>query len=839
MSEQVNAIRQSEPQPQTEPLRIGVFICYCGLNIGGVVDVEDVAAYARTLPDVVYVKTNRYTCADPGQEEIRKGVKEHDLNRVVVAACSPRMHEPTFRRTVSEAGLNRFLFEMGNIREFSSWCHPSTPKEATEKAKEIVRMAVAKVRLLQPLEVIEVPVTNKALVLGAGVSGATAALDLAEMGYHVYLVDRAEIIGGHMAQLGKTFPVFECSNCPQQIHCPRFSCVATRIGAVAVHPNVELLAYSDVKEMEGVIGNYKAKIVRKPRFVDAQKCTSCGLCAEKCPVQVPNKFDAGMRMRKAIYIPFANATPSTYTIDKESCLHFKDGSCRACQEVCPEGAVDFEQNPEELRIEVGSVVNATGFEVYEPFDLDAYGYGKFKNVVTALQLERLIDTGTQLMGSVKRPSDGKAPASLTYVQCVGSRDINKFEYCSGFCCMLTLKSAVFLKEKFGDKLAINVVYTDMRTNKKGYEEFYRKGQNLGINFIRTKLVNRKIVEDAATGNLSIHAEKENGGPIEVKSDMVVLATAAVPAEGAAEVARIFNLSRGTDGFFMESHPKLKPIDTPVDGIFVAGGCQGPKDVPYSVSQGMGAASRAATILSKPKWKIEPIVAVVDPTRCRNVSAKCGICEKACPYGAAKAPEGQPAVVETAMCHGCGTCVAECPADAITQKHFTDQQIFAQIRAALESNPEEKVLAFLCNWCSYAGADLAGTSRFEYPSLIRPIRVMCSGRVDRDFILEAFRLGAGMVMVGACHLPFDCHYISGNYKMKARMDVLAPMLQKLGMSPERLRVEYVSAAEGVKFAEVVREMGAQMNTLGKDKILAENAKLKPVLENMLKRKMERK
>ncbi|MEM2119078.1 MAG: hydrogenase iron-sulfur subunit, partial [Candidatus Bathyarchaeia archaeon] len=795
----------SEQKLQPEELRIGVFICYCGLNIGGVIDVEDVAAYARTLPNVVYVKTNRYTCADPGQEEIRKGIKDYRLNRVVVAACSPRMHEPTFRRTVSDVGLNRFLFEMANIREFSSWCHPSTPKEATEKAKEIVKMAVAKASLLQPLDVIEVPVTNRAMVLGAGVAGSSAALDLAEMGYKVYLVDRAEIIGGHMAQLGKTFPVFECSNCPQQIHCPRFSCVATRIGAVAVHPNIELLAYSEVKEMEGVIGNYRIKAVKKPRFVDENKCISCGVCAEKCPVQVPNKFDAGMRMRKAIYIPFPNATPSTYTIDKENCLYFKDGSCRACEEVCPTKAVDFAQTPQEVQFQVGTIVTATGFDIYEPYDLENYGYGKFKNVVTALQLERLLDTGTQLVGEVKRPSDGETPRSLTYIQCVGSRDVNKYEYCSGFCCMLTLKSAVFLKEKYGEKMTINVLYTDMRSNKKGDEELFRKGQKLGINFIRVKLTDRKVVENAADKSLTVTAVKENGSSVEVKSDMVVLATAAVPSEGSAEVARIFNLSRGTDGFFMESHPKLKPIDTPVDGIFVAGGCQGPKDVPYSVSQGMGAAARAATILSKPTWKIEPIVAVVDPTKCRNVTVKCGICAERCPYGAIKAPEKQPAEVSSAMCHGCGTCVAECPADAITQRHFTDAQIFSQIRAALENNPEEKILGFLCNWCSYAGADLAGTSRFEYPPNIRAIRVMCSGRVDRDFVLEAFRLGAGMVLVGACHLPYDCHYISGNYKMKARMDALAPMLQKLGMSPERLRVEYVSAAEGVKFAEIVKEM----------------------------------
>jgi len=792
-----------------------------------------VAEYARKLPNVVYVKTNRYTCADPGQEEIRKGIRDYKLNRVVVAACSPRMHEPTFRRTVSETGLNPFLFEMANIREFSSWCHPSTPKEATEKAKELVKMATAKVRLLEPLNVIKVPVTSRALVVGAGVAGTSAALDLAEMGYLVYLVDRGEIIGGHMAQFGKTFPFFECSNCPQQIHCPRFSCVATRIGAVAVHPNIRLLTYSEVKEVEGVIGSYKVRVVRKPRFVDENKCISCDRCAEKCPIQVPNNFDAGMRMRKAIYKPFVDATPSTYTIDKENCLYFKDGNCRACQEICPVNAVDFEQKPEELKFDVGCIVIATGFDVYEPYDLENYGFGKYKDVVTALQLERILDSGTQVIGKLAKPSDGKMPDSLTYIQCVGSRDIKKFEYCSGFCCMLTLKSAVFLKEKYGDKLKINVLYTDMRASRKGNEDFYRKAQNLGINFIRVKLTNREVVKEPETKSLMVFAEKENGEQVEVRSDMVVLATASIPSKGSEEVARIFNISRGSDGFFMESHPKLKPLDTPADGVFIAGACQGSKDVSYSVSQGMGAAARAATILSKPEWKIEPIVAVVDPLKCRNTKVKCGVCARACPYGAIKAPEGEAAEVATAMCHGCGTCVAECPADAITQMHFTDAQIVAQIRAALETNPEDKILAFLCNWCSYAGADLAGTSRFEYPPTIRAIRVMCSGRVDRNFVLEALRLGAGMVLVGACHLPYDCHYISGNYKMKARMDALAPMLQKLGLSPQRFRVEYVSAAEGVKFAEVVREMTEQMHALGKDKIRAENTKLRTTLEILTK------
>ncbi len=813
------AEKETKQAEIAEP-RIGVFICHCGLNIAGVLDIKELVEYAKTLPNVAYVKENRYTCADPGQEEIRKAIKEHKLNRVVVAACSPRMHEPTFRRTVSDVGLNPFLFEMANIREFSSWCHPSTPKEATEKAKDLIKMAVAKSRLLQPLQTIEVPVTNKALVVGGGIAGMNAALDLAEMGFKVYLLEKGESIGGHMAQLDKTFPTLDCSICIE----------GPKMVDVGRHPNIEIISFADLLSVSGFIGNFKVKIRKNPRYIIAGNCTGCGECKDACPIEFPNEWDMSLGVRKAISVPFDQAVPLVYTINKDYCIE-----CYKCVDACgARQAINFEQKPEEIELEVGAIIVSTGYDVYFPYDNPLYGYGKYTNVITSLEFERLILAAGPTGGKVVRASDGQKPHTVAFIQCVGSRDVNKYPYCSNFCCMYTLKHVVQLKEKYKEDVEVYVFYMDMRSNFKGYEEFYERARALGVNFVRGRV--SRILEVSETKNLILHAEDMTlGEPIEIEAEMVVLATASIPKKGTEEMARILNLTRGADGFFMESHPKLKPIDAPTDGIFLAGACQGLKDIPYSVSQGSGAASRAATVLSKPKWKIEPIVSIIDPNKCRNVTTKCGICAERCPYGSIKVEEKQPAMVITAMCHGCGTCVAECPADAITQMHFTDAQIFAQIRAALETNPEDKILAFLCNWCSYAGADLAGTSRFEYPPVIRPIRVMCSGRVDRDFVLEALRLGAGMVLVGACHLPYDCHYISGNWKMKARMDALAPMLQKLGLSPERFRVEYVSAAEGVKFAEVVREMTEQMHALGKDKILAENAKLRPVLENMLKRK----
>jgi len=816
-------VEKSETQNKPEELRIGVFICHCGLNIAGVIDIKELVEFAKTLPDVVFVKDNRYTCADPGQEEIRKAIKEHRLNRVVVAACSPRMHEVTFRRTVSEAGLNPYLFEMANIREFSSWCHPSTPKEATEKAKDLIKMAVAKARLLMPLQTIEVPVTNKALVIGGGIAGINAALDLAEMGFKVYLLEKSESIGGHMAQLDKTFPTLDCSICIE----------GPKMVDVGRHPNIEIISYADLISVSGYIGNFKVRIRKNPRYVIEEKCTGCGECKDVCPIEYPNEWDMGLGTRKAISVPFDQAVPLVYTINRDYCIE-----CYKCVDACgARQAINFDQKPEEIELEVGAIIVATGYDIYLPYDNPLYGYGKYANVITSLEFERLILAAGPTGGKVVRASDGQKPHSVAFIQCVGSRDTNKYPYCSNFCCMYTLKHAVQLKEKYKEDVEVYVFYMDMRTNFKGFEEFYQRARELGVNFIRGRV--SRIFEDPKTKNLIIHAEDANlGMPIEVEAEMVVLATAAIPKKGSEEVARILNLTRGADGFFMESHPKLKPLDSPTDGVFLAGACQGPKDIPYSVSQGCGAAARAATILSKKTWKIEPIIAVVDPNRCRNVTVKCGICAERCPYGAIKVEEKKPAQVITAMCHGCGTCAAECPADAIQQMHFTDAQIMAQLRAALEKDPEDKILAFLCNWCSYAGADLAGTSRFEYPPTTRPIRVMCSGRVDRDFVLEAFRLGAGMVLVAACHLPYDCHYISGNWKMKARMEALAPMLQKLGLSPERFRVEYISAAEGLKFAELIREMTEQMRSLGKERIKAENEKLRPILENMLKRKEKR-
>ena len=801
-----------------DDLRIGVYVCHCGSNIAGVIDPKEVAEYAATLPGVVLARDHRYLCSDPGQAMIREDIKEHNLNRVVVASCSVTMHEPTFRACVAEAGLNPFLFEMANIREQCTWCHPHSPEEALQKAKEIVAAAVAKARYLTPLNTIKVPITKRALVIGGGIAGISAALDLADKGFETYLVEKEPSIGGRMAQLDKTFPTMDCSIC----------ILAPKMVDVGKHPNIKLLTYSEVKEVSGYIGNFKVKVEKKPRYVIPERCNGCGLCAEVCPIEVPNEFEEGLGPRKAIYVPMPQAVPTVYTIDIDNCIH-----CYKCVDACGElNAIDFSQQPEEIELDVGTIIVATGFDIFDPTPIEEYGYGRYENILTTLEVERLHCAGGPTTGEFIRPSDGRVPKSVAFVQCVGSRDRRFYEYCSGFCCMYTIKNALLLKWMYPD-MDITIFYMDIRAPGKGYEEFYQRAREEGIRFIQGRP--SQIVEDPETKNLFIYAEdKDLGKVIELEAEMVVLSTAAVASKGAVDLGRALTIPNDSNGFFMESHPKLKPLDTPTEGIFLAGAAQGPKDIPACVAQGSGAASRAASILSVDEWEIEPIVACVWPDRCISAQGKkCGICATVCPYKAIVVEVGKPSQVIPAKCHGCGTCVAECPHNAITQMHFTDAQILAQIHAFLAEKPEEKILAFMCHWCSSMGCDNAGTSHFEYPPSSRGIRVMCSGRMDRDFVLEAFRLGAGMVLVSGCH-PQDCHYIDGRRHADKRFEKLGKMLVKMGISPERFRIESISATEGAKYARVITEMDETLRSLGVERIKAENEKARPQLEKRLKR-----
>ena len=771
-------------------LRIGVFICKCGLNIGGTVNCEAVTEYADTLDDVVFTQLNTYTCSSVGQAEIKSAIKEHNLNRVLVASCTPRLHEPTFRRTCEEAGLNPFLFEQVNIREHCSWVHLHEKDKATAKAKDLVKMGVAKVRLLQPLKALEVPVIKKAMVVGAGVAGIQAALELAGAGYKVYLIEKEPSIGGRMAQIDKTFPTMDCSIC----------ILAPKMTEVAAHENIELYANSEITNVEGFIGNFKVTVHVKPRYV-TDKCTACGDCTDACSVLLKNEFDAGLVTRKAIYIPFPQAVPPQYLIDIENCLGLDPLACDSkCKNACEADAIDYDMQPQDLIFDVGTIIIATGLSVFDASKIPEYGYSKFENVITSLEFERLINAGGPSHGTLIRPQDKSVPKNVAFIQCVGSRSKqNKRKYCSNICCMNTIKDSLLIKEHWPD-IAIDVYYQDIRAFGKSFEDLYMRSKKDGVRYIRG--LPGEIKEIDETKNLLIRYEdRDLGRPVTKEYDLIVLSIGLESQPDSEIIQRLFNLSRTSDGFFLESHPKLKPVDAPTPGIFFAGCAEAPKDIKDSVTQACAAASRANMIMSKGYVTVEPLFPRIDPELCN----KCGLCAKVCPYHAIDIVKGVTvAKVIEAACAGCGTCGAECLFGAITMQHFTDAQILAEIDAITEHDADKKVVAFCCNWCSYAGADFAGVSRMQYPPEIRIIRTMCSGRVAENFVLHAFERGAAAVLVAGCHLN-DCHYIDANYQTKKRIERLWNKFERLGIDKNRLHLAWISAAEGEKFAKKAKEM----------------------------------
>jgi len=784
--------QESERKHGSEEIRMGVYVCHCGLNIAGSINCEQVSKFAATLPNVVLAKDNRYMCSDQGQELIKNDIREHKLNRVVVASCSPRLHEPTFRKACEEAGLNKYLFEMANIREQCSWVHLHDRKAATEKAEDLVKMAVAKAALCKPAEEIVVPVIRKALVIGGGVAGIQAALDLADTGYKVYLVEKEPSIGGRMAQIDKTYPTMDCSIC----------ILAPKMSDVGRHPNIELVTCSEVVDVKGYIGDFHVKVLKKPRYV-TNDCTACGECAEVCPVITPNEFDVGLAIRHAIYTPFVQAVPSTYKIDMDLCLNKENiVICDKCIKTCEAHAINFEMKPETIELEVGTIIVATGADVFDPSSLPKYGYGKYPNVITSLEFERLINAGGPSTGHLVRLTDMQIPKRVAFIQCVGSRSKKSGRlYCSNVCCMNTIKDSLLIKEHWPET-EIYVFYVDIRAYGKDFENLYQRARREGVRFIRG--LPAEITEDTKTSNLWLVGENTLQKELyQINFDMVILSIGLEPREDSKKIQRLLTLSRTQDGFFMEAHPKLRPVDAATGGIFFAGCAESPKDIKDSVTQASAAAARAGILMAKGKVTVEAITPTCNHERCKA----CGLCVKACPYNALTLNEELKRIeIIEAACSGCGTCAAECPFGALTQKHFTDEQIFAQIDAVTEYNAEKKIVAFCCNWCAYAGADFAGVSRIQYPSNVRIIRTMCSGRVAPKFIERAFARGAATVLVAGCHLG-DCHYIDANHYTQKRVERLWRKMEQEGLNKERLQLLWASAAEGERFASKIREMQA--------------------------------
>ncbi len=648
--------------------RIGVYICHCGSNIAGTVDTGEVARFAQDLEGVVVARDYKFMCSDPGQELIKKDIKELELNRVVVASCSPTMHEPTFRRATQEAGVNPYLFEMANIREQCSWV-TEDKEEATEKAKALVSAAVRRVYYHQPLETREASFNPSTLIVGGGIAGIQAALKIADSEHKVYLVEKDPSIGGHMAQLDKTFPTLDCSAC---ILTPKMTLVGS-------HPYIEMLTYSQVEEVSGFIGNFKVKIRKKARYVDEELCTGCGLCQTKCPWKVDSEFEAGLGKRKAIYTPFPQAVPNIPVIDKEHCAYFLSGKCRACEKFCEAKAIDFEQEDKIIEIEVGAIILATGFNLFDPTPIYAYGYKRLDNVITSLEFERMVSSAGPTEGHIVL-KNGEEPESIAIVHCVGSRDEKYHEYCSRVCCMHSMKFAHLIKEHTSAE--VYEFYIDIRSFGKGYEEFYNRILNEGTVFFRGRPAEITSVAETPEeeGKLIVQFEDTLvGQQRRLPVDMVILSCALEPQTDADALARLFNISRSADGFFLERHPKLEPVSTMTDGVFLAGCCQGPKDIPDTVAQASAAAAEVLAMISKGRVEIEAATAVVDERICSG----CQVCRLVCPYNAIDfdAEKGVCRVNE-ALCKGCGACIAACFSDAVSLEHFTNEQIVAEMEGAL-------------------------------------------------------------------------------------------------------------------------------------------------------------
>lgn len=658
--------------------KIGVFVCWCGSNIAATVDVEAVSQALSKEPGVVFSTNYQYMCSQTGQDLIRDKIKQYGLTGVVICSCSPRMHENTFRKTCEKAGLNPYLVEIANIREQCSWIHKDKAA-ATEKAIILGRAAIAKVQLNAPLHAGTSPVRKRALVIGGGIAGIQTALDIADAGFPVDIVEKKPTIGGKMTQIDKTFPTLDCAACiltPKMVDC-------------AQNENIRIFAYSQVEAVQGFVGNFKVTIRKKARFVDPDKCTGCGLCTEKCPQKkVPNEFNLGLDTRRAIYIPFAQAVPKVATIDPDYCNMLKNGKCGVCAKVCGANAIDYHQKDELIEEEYGAIVAATGFNPIDLSQFNEFAYSQSPDVVSSLEFERLMNAAGPTGGTLLRPSDGKHPHTIVFVQCVGSRCDGGGKgkpYCSKICCMYTAKHAMLCREKYPDT-EVYVFYIDVRTPGKNFDEFYRRAvEEYGVHYIKG-MVGKVVPEN---GKLKVQASDLLGGrQLHIDADMVVLAAAIEPDKSARSLATMLTASMDTNDFFTEAHPKLRPVESPTAGIFLSGACQGPKDIPETVAQAGAAASKVIGLLSKDHLLCNPCVAQPDEMMCNG----CSCCEKVCPYGAItyidkefRGPNRttllrRVAQVNPAVCQGCGACTVACMSGAMDLKGFSNRQIMAEVDA---------------------------------------------------------------------------------------------------------------------------------------------------------------
>jgi len=771
-------------------LKIGLFICDCGKNISGVINNESLIKHFEQYSNL-YVFRDQYLCSESGLNKIIDEIREKKVDRVVVAACSFKLHGLLFRKTIEKAGINRFLISFANIREQNSWVHYDEPEKATKKAIDQINMAIEQVRLLEPLEIQYSDINPSVLIIGGGIAGIKAALAIADTGNNVYLVEKEATIGGHMALFDKTFPTLDCSIC----------ILGPLMTEVKDHPNIELLTYSTIENVDGYIGNFDIAIKKNPRFIKEDKCVGCfDICRDVCPIDIEDTFFP----RKAIDVPYPQAIPLYPNILEDYCI-----GCKACAQACGErDAIDFEQEPEIIDIKVGSIIVATGLKPFDPSILAEYSYEKYPDVVTTMQMERLLNNDGPSQGKLVRPSDGQIPKKVSFVLCVGSRNKKiHHEYCSQVCCNVAIKQAVLIKKE-NPNIAINIYYTDIRANGKNCEEFYNRAREaFGIRFIKSSI--SAILKNDTSNELIVRGEDIIEDAIfENKTDLVVLAVGIEPAEGTGELSKILNISQDPNGFLLERHLKIRPSETLVSGIYLAGAIQGPKDIPSSIAQAESAAAKALGLIARKKVELDPHIVYFNKEKCDL----CRLCENICQYNALKIEENKLKIIP-ANCTGCGACVAMCPYDALYIPGFRKTQISAQLKAILREKKESPlIVAFLCNWCSYVGADLAGTSKIIYPTNVRTIHVMCTAMLNPSIVFESFFYGADGVLIAGCY-PQDCHYETGFIKTETRYESIREMLAEVNINENRIKIISISAGEGEKYAKTIVQFKEELSNLG--------------------------
>jgi len=790
----------TKPDQRVKSVGVSVFFCDCGKTLNQFVNFETLVEASKNVEGVTSVQVHSSLCQENGLETIQEKIKEGKPQAIVIAACSKRFYKPMFETLTKKGVLNPFLAEIVNIREQCCWVHPKKD-EATAKAKRLILAGIEKAKNLKPVETKQFKIQERALVIGAGVAGIQAALDLANQGFKVYLLDQSPTIGGKMALLVKTYPTDDCAIC----------ILGPKMADAAAHPNIQLLTYHDVVYVKKNPAGFRVKVRKKPRYVDVEKCTGCGMCAEKCPVKVPNEWNGGLGYRKAIYIPYPQALPKKYVVDAPQCLYFQKGVCKICEKICPAKAPCFEQKPEETQLEVGAVIVATGFDEFDPSSLPKYGYKKLKDVVTQFQLARILDPSGPTSGKLKRPSDSEKPKRIVMIQCVGSRDPKVNAYCSRYCCMAAMKNAMLIKVEQDPDADITVLYKDVRAAGKGFEEYYvRAKERYGIKFVKGELI--QVSQDFKANELKIEYETPANQKAVLRSDLVVLSCAVVPSKGLRELAKIIGVKIAPDGFLKELDDKVSSVETSTAGVYVCGVAEGPKDIPESVAQASAAASKAALkmaeIVQKPM-----LIPVIEDEFC----SRCRLCEGACPFRAIVFDEKKEEIkVDETSCTGCGLCVTACGANAIQLINNEYGLVSRQIRSVLTGADEKLkpiIIAFCCDECGYTALDNVGFRHQHYPAGIIPIFVPCLSGLSVQHVIEALTLGAEDVLILGCQ-DERCHFEEGVAKARMRMGLIKKVFHEVGIFANRVHVLPLSGSMVQEFTSMAGQMAKQSHRRGR-------------------------